>query len=30
MKRWTDLVLVACAGGVALAQWLGPEPVRAS
>ncbi len=24
MKRWTDLVLVASAGGVALAQWFGP------
>ena len=24
MKRWTDLVLIACAGGVAIAQWLGP------
>ena len=24
MKRWTDFVLVACAGGVALAQWRGP------
>ena len=24
MKRWTDLVLVTCAGGVALAQWLAP------
>jgi hypothetical protein len=24
MKRWTDFVLIACAGGVALAQWLGP------
>jgi diguanylate cyclase (GGDEF)-like protein/PAS domain S-box-containing protein len=24
MKRWTDFVLVACAGGVAVAQWLGP------
>ena len=28
MKRWTDLVLVACAGGVALAQWLGPDSVE--
>ena len=24
MKRWTDFVLMACAGGVAVAQWLGP------
>ena len=28
MKRWTDLVLVACAGGVAAAQWLGPVSVE--
>jgi diguanylate cyclase (GGDEF)-like protein/PAS domain S-box-containing protein len=28
MKRWTDLVLTACAGGVALAQWLGPDSVK--
>jgi diguanylate cyclase (GGDEF)-like protein/PAS domain S-box-containing protein len=28
MKRWTDLVLVACAGGVALAQWLGPDSAK--
>jgi diguanylate cyclase (GGDEF)-like protein/PAS domain S-box-containing protein len=25
MKRWRELVLVACAGGVALAEWLGPD-----
>jgi diguanylate cyclase (GGDEF)-like protein/PAS domain S-box-containing protein len=24
MKRWTELVLVACAAGVALSQWLAP------
>jgi diguanylate cyclase (GGDEF)-like protein/PAS domain S-box-containing protein len=24
MKRWTDFVLIACAGGIAVAQWLGP------
>ena len=28
MKRWTDLVLVTCAGGVALAQWLGPDSAK--
>jgi len=28
MKRWTERVLVACAGGVALAQWLGPAPLE--
>jgi diguanylate cyclase (GGDEF)-like protein/PAS domain S-box-containing protein len=28
MKRWTELVLVACAGGVAIAQWLGPASVE--
>jgi diguanylate cyclase (GGDEF)-like protein/PAS domain S-box-containing protein len=28
MKRWTDFVLVACAGAVALAQWLGPDSVE--
>jgi diguanylate cyclase (GGDEF)-like protein/PAS domain S-box-containing protein len=28
LKRWTDLVLVACAGGVALAQWLGPDSAK--
>ena len=28
MKRWTDLVLVTCAGGVALAQWFAPVPVE--
>ena len=28
MKRWTDLVLIACAGGVAIAQWLGPVSVE--
>ena len=28
MKRWTDLVLVTSAGGVALAQWLGPDSVK--
>jgi diguanylate cyclase (GGDEF)-like protein/PAS domain S-box-containing protein len=27
MKRWTDIVLVACAAGVALAQWLAPSDV---
>lgn len=25
MKRWTEVVLIACAGGVALGQWLGPD-----
>ena len=28
MKRWTDLVLVACAGAVALAQLRGPASVE--
>ena len=28
MKRWTDLVLVACAGCVAIAQWLGPDSME--
>ncbi len=28
MKRWTELVLIACAGGVAIAQWLGPVSVE--
>jgi diguanylate cyclase (GGDEF)-like protein/PAS domain S-box-containing protein len=28
MKRWTDLVLVTCAGGVALAQWFAPVSVE--
>ena len=28
MKRWTDLVLVACAGGVALGQWFGPSSME--
>jgi diguanylate cyclase (GGDEF)-like protein/PAS domain S-box-containing protein len=28
MKRWTELVLAACAGGVALAQWLGPASME--
>lgn len=27
MNRWTDIVLVACAAGVALAQWLAPSDV---
>ena len=29
MKRWTDLMLVACAAGVALAQWFAPVAVEA-
>ena len=28
MKRWTDLVLVTCAGGVALGQWFGPSSME--
>ena len=28
MKRWTDLVLIACAGGVAIGQWLGPASME--
>ncbi len=28
MKRWTELVLVTCAGGVALAQWFAPVSVE--
>jgi diguanylate cyclase (GGDEF)-like protein/PAS domain S-box-containing protein len=28
MKRWTEVVLISCAGGVAIAQWLGPASVE--
>lgn len=28
MKRWTEIVLVACAAGVAVAQWLVPSAMQ--
>ena len=28
MKRWTEIVLVACAAGVAIAQWLVPAAMQ--